>query len=110
MTRKFNISNVISRILFLTKILTIKSQTCEKKTRQEMLGAPAECNLSTTEGCDGHQASITYSSGTTFVVCEVSHMCILIQEEFMFGAWGVTKEEQLEDATFEDATVSLEKS
>ena len=69
-----------------------------------MLGAPAGCDLVTTEGCDGHQASVTYSVGSSFVICEVSHMCILVQEEFMFNAWGVTEESQLEAATFEDAT------
>ena len=91
-------------LLCIIPELIFCEEECVKKTRQEMLGAPASCNLATTEGCDGHEATITYSSGSSFVICEVSHMCILVQEEFMFNAWGVTEEKQLEDATFLDET------
>lgn len=83
--------------LFISDPHSVRSACSNKMTKQQMLGVPESCDLISYEGCENKTASgvdIT-SKSPTLVICEVSHMCILVKEDYMFEIWTLPEDDAL---------------
>lgn len=103
-------------LAYLGLLSHAQDQECvTQKTGPEMLGFPKGCNLTDASTCCPGGATkcmapeLSYSTGTLFVICEVSHICILTSEDFMMNEWGV-REEQLPGATLAGGCIGFDVS
>jgi len=91
--------SLITSSLFVLKTLNAISaanDTCVDISPGTILGYSEGCDPATGDGCDTASFDSSYDTEYSHVLCRLTHMCIMLEENELVTTWGLTHDRLLE--------------